>query len=231
VLENSGLIDADRRWSGGSATLAVVGDLVDRGPDGIGVIDLLMRLQSEAPASGGCVRVLIGNHDIQLLAAQRFGDGALAYWQAVGGVLSDLERLTDQHIAWLQDLPAMCMEADAILVHADAMFYLELGSTVEVVNTTFRSILHGHHHEDWQHLLDQFTEHRCFSGPEGEANINQFLGTYAAQRVAHGHTPIARMLQLSPETVTAAYVYRDGRAINVDPGIYLGGPGFSYRLA
>jgi hypothetical protein len=70
VLRQAGLIDAANAWSGGDATLAVLGDLVDRGPDGVGVIELLMRLQTEAPASNGRVVVVVGNHDILLLAAR-----------------------------------------------------------------------------------------------------------------------------------------------------------------
>ena len=46
----------------------------------------------------------------------------------------------------------------------------------------------------------------------------------------HGHTPVPRMLQVPAETVTAAHVYRAGRCVNVDPGMYLGGPGFAYHV-
>ena len=79
-------------------------------------------------------------------------------------------------------------------------------------------------------LLDQFGEHRAFSGPDGEANLEAYLRAFGARQLIHGHTPVPRMLQAPPESVTAAYVYRDGRCVNVDPGMYLGGPGFAYRV-
>lgn len=41
--------------------------------DGIGAVDLAMRLQQEAPAAGGRVHALIGNHEPLLLAAHKFG--------------------------------------------------------------------------------------------------------------------------------------------------------------
>ena len=50
-----------------------MGDLVDHGPDGIGAVELVMRLQQQAARTGGRVQVLLGNHDMLLLAAHRFG--------------------------------------------------------------------------------------------------------------------------------------------------------------
>jgi len=45
LLREVGLVDPAERWSGGDALLWLVGDLVDRGPDGIGTIDLVRRLE------------------------------------------------------------------------------------------------------------------------------------------------------------------------------------------
>jgi hypothetical protein len=226
VLVDVGLIDASGEWAGGGSTLAVAGDLVDRGPDGVGVISLLMRLQSH----GADVRVVIGNHDIQLLAARRFGGDMHAEWIDSGGVASDLERLTAVHVEWLSALPAMVALDDTLVLHADAMFYGDYGSTREVVNAEFQRILTGDDVARWQHLLEQFGEHRAFSGEDGETKLAEFLATFGGRRLVHGHTPIARVLGVAPESVTEAYVYRDGQCVNVDPGIYLGGPGFAYRL-
>jgi hypothetical protein len=44
-----------------------LGDLLDRGPDSRLVLDLLMRLQSEALADGGHVHVVLGNHELMNL--------------------------------------------------------------------------------------------------------------------------------------------------------------------
>jgi hypothetical protein len=227
VLGGIGLLDANARWSGGGATLAVAGDLVDRGPDGFGVIALLMSLQSQ----GADVRVVIGNHDVQMLAARRFGDEMHSEWLESGGVGSDLERLTDAQVEWLGALPAMLPVGDALVLHADALFYQEYGATPDAVSAGFRRVLAGDSLADWRHLLDQFGEHRAFFGEDGEARLTEFLGAFGGHRLVHGHTPIARMLGVPPETVTQAYVYRDGRCVNVDPGLYLGGPGFAFRLS
>jgi hypothetical protein len=228
ILREIELINADAHWSGGTATLDVAGDLVDRGPDGVGVIDLLMRLQGE---SAGGVHVVIGNHDVQFLAARRFGGAMFDEWLSAGGVTADLERLTHAHVEWLASLPAMIVRDDVLVLHADALFYREYGSTPEEVNTAFAQVLHGDDLAEWQRLLDRFGEHRAFTGSDGEANLAEFLARFGGSSLVHGHTPIARMLGVAPETVREAYVYCGGRCVNVDPGIYLGGPGFAFRLS
>jgi hypothetical protein len=63
ILKAAGLIDQKLAWSGGDATLVQLGDFTDRGPKVRSVMDLLMRLQEEAPAGGGRVIVLLGNHE------------------------------------------------------------------------------------------------------------------------------------------------------------------------
>src|SRR5258708_36725045 len=53
ILKRTGLVDNQNRWIGGSATLVQTGDLVDRGPQGRGVIDLLLGLEKQAAEAGG----------------------------------------------------------------------------------------------------------------------------------------------------------------------------------
>jgi hypothetical protein len=229
VLRNAGLVDAQAAWSGGKATLIVLGDLVDRGPDGIGVIELLMRLEQEAERAGGRLQVVIGNHDVLLMGARKF-PSLIELWQLSGGIQSDMQRLSHTHVRWLRELPAVLLEGDTLLLHADALFYLRYGASVAEVNGGFAEILRGDDLEAWNRLLSDFTEHRAFSGPGGCSQLRLVFDTFGGRRLVHGHTPIMRVTRQYPETVTTAYVYCDGRAVNVDPGIYLGGPGFCFRL-
>ena len=73
LLRDHHLINSQLQWIGGETTLWFMGDYVERGPDGIGVIDIIMKLQVEAHMVGGSVDALLGNHDILLLGAHRFG--------------------------------------------------------------------------------------------------------------------------------------------------------------
>jgi hypothetical protein len=64
LLKKVGLADAGNHWSGGTSTLVQTGDLIDRGPKGRQVMDLLMSLEKEAATAGGHVVVLLGNHEV-----------------------------------------------------------------------------------------------------------------------------------------------------------------------
>jgi hypothetical protein len=216
-----------------------MGDLVDRGPDGIATIELAMRLQRQAAAAGGRVGVLFGNHDGLLVGTARFDDLPLAYpgwtfrsaWLHNGGEIADLERLTPEHVRWLTSLPAMTRIGDILLVHADALFYLDYGKSIDEVNRTFAALLHSDDADRWDRLMGEFSEHRAFvDGAAGAERAAAILHQFGGRQIVHGHSPISTITRQPPETVREALVYADGLCVDVDGGMYRGGPGFVYRL-
>ena len=74
LLQVGGIARADAKakggyaWAGGKRTLVSVGDLIDKGPQSLEVLDLMMALQSGARAAGGDVIVTLGNHEAEFLA-------------------------------------------------------------------------------------------------------------------------------------------------------------------
>jgi hypothetical protein len=70
LLVLAGLIDGDGNWTGGQTHLVSVGDLLDRGADSRGVMDLLMALQPQAEAAGGRVHVVLGNHEVMNMSGE-----------------------------------------------------------------------------------------------------------------------------------------------------------------
>jgi len=67
TLQYSAVIDGDLAWSGGSTHLVFTGDLLDRGAKSRLVMDLIIRLEREAPLAGGKVHLLLGNHEVMNL--------------------------------------------------------------------------------------------------------------------------------------------------------------------
>ncbi len=235
ALTRAGLIDDSGRWTGGTATLWFIGDYFDRGPDGIAAIDLIRALQAEARAAGGCVGALLGNHDVLLMAAHRFGERPsggpggtfIASWRNNGGVESDLMRLDGERMAWLCALPAMALDGGRLLAHADATFYQVYGRTVSAVNAGIGAILAGDDAAAWDGLLDYFSQRRAFQDRDlGAARVGRLLALYGGRQLVHGHTPIAKLTGCSPEAVTGPLTYAGGLAVDVDAGMYLGGCGF-----
>ena len=231
-------MDGAFAWTGGDAALFLMGDFFDHGPHGLAAVDLTMRLEAEATEMGGKVAALLGNHDVLTLAARRFGHASfenspidfLTQWRDNGGAEGDLENLTPRHVAWLESLPAMARAGDDLLIHADAGLYEAYGATVEAVNAAFAAVLKGSDANAFRHLLDAFGEHNAFRGDEGRARAEKFLSLYGGRRIIHGHTPISKGRALKAEAVTEAEVYAGGLCVDVDGGMYRGGPGFVYRL-
>ncbi len=240
LLREAGLLDDALAWAGGTAALWFLGDFFDRGSDGIAVVDLIMRLQAEAAAAGGQVGALLGNHEVLMLAAHRFGERGmtmlsgsfLSAWRRNGGRAKDLIRLTHRHITWMTNLPVMALVYDRLFVHADATFYTNYGHSIAMVNWACKAVLQSAEVRAWERLLGDFCEREAFDGQrvDGAGWAAQFLRIFGGRQLIHGHTPIAYITQIPPKHVTEPLIYADGLCINLDGGMYLGGPGFVYQL-
>lgn len=239
VLRRAGLIDAGDRWTGGRACLWFIGDFVDRGPKGPESIALAMRLQEEARRDGGRVEALLGNHDLLLIALRRFGRAGEVpgggtfgeIWRRNGGVASDLEKLTAGQAEWLAARPAAALEGATLLLHADAGLYPGLAGSLGELNRAFRALVASDDPAGYDDLLIRFSEHGAFARMAGDELLDRTLETFGGKRVVHGHTPISMLTRRHPFEVVAPLIYADGRCVNVDGGLYLGGPGFVYTLS
>jgi hypothetical protein len=230
LLQDAHLVDAEYAWKAGTATLWFMGDFVDRGPDGIAVLDLVMRLQSEAAAAGGTVASLLGNHEMLLLAAYRFGrrstglgSNFLTRWKQNGGNRKDIASLTLRHLDWMAHLPAMAL--------VDAPFYIKCGRTVDEVNAAFNKLLSQSDALAWEEMLEEFARRGAFMYTTiGEEFAGRFLSIFGGRQLVHGHTPISSMLRCPPGKVDSPWIYAGGQCVNIDGGMYLGGSGFVYQL-
>jgi hypothetical protein len=68
LLRGAGVTDMDNRWKVGKAVLVIAGDMIDKGPDSLGVLQFVHNLQEQAKDAGGQVVALMGNHEAEFLA-------------------------------------------------------------------------------------------------------------------------------------------------------------------
>ncbi|MGP3969849.1 metallophosphoesterase [Streptomyces sp. 6N223] len=213
ALREAGLTDANDAWAAGNTRLWFLGDFTDRGPDGIGVIDMVMRLSAEAAAAGGYCKALLGNHELLLLGASRFGDAPVdsgagtasfqAAWLLNGGQRSDMERLQDHHLQWMSRLDSMALADGHLLVHSDTTAYLDFGTSVEDVNDAIWQALQRNDVSETWELFRKFTKRFAFRDEDGPQAVRELLDTYGGKRVVHGHSPIPYLTGEAGRATTA----------------------------
>ncbi|MFR9790287.1 metallophosphoesterase [Streptomyces sp. MB22_4] len=242
ALREQGLIDEAGQWCAGTTRLWFLGDFTDRGPDGIGVIDLVMRLSAEAAAAGGYCKALMGNHELLLLGAKRFGDTPVnsgagtatfqAAWLLNGGQKTDMDRLQDHHLQWMARLDALEEVDGYLLVHSDTTAYLDYGDSIEAVNDTVRERLTRNDADECWDLFRKFTKRFSFRDEGGADAVRSLLDTYGGTRIVHGHSPIPYLLgevgseegeESTGPVVEGPHVYADGLAIAMDGGVTMAG--------
>ena len=227
----------DLRWNGANARLWFVGDLFDRGPDGLAALNLVMRLQREARTIGGDVNLILGNHELMLLGAYHlgaFGSGENAAffesWKRAGGRLEDLSDLRPDQVRFLMAAPVLALEQGNLLMHSDTVGYERYGRDTEEVNANTRAVLESRDAVAWAGLIGTLNERDAFLSSAGRDRAERMLDRYGANRIVHGHTPIPRVTNQPVSSVVAALEYQDGLCLNVDAGLYMGSKGFVHAL-
>ncbi|GAA1726727.1 metallophosphoesterase [Isoptericola hypogeus] len=239
TLVETGLVDAAGHWAGRDARLWFLGDYVDRGPDGVAVLDLVRRLVDE---SDGAVGALLGNHEILAMGMWLFGhqvvphDGGRARsfqrsWTVCGGQRADQEGLTDDHLAWLRSLPVVARDGDFLLMHSDTLAYLDWGNSPGKINETAASMMRGTEIASWWELWRRMTSRHAFRSDEGPAAARGLLDALGGSVIVHGHSIAAELAEVPYVDVTEPLSYADDLVLAIDGGIYEGGPCLLTRLA
>lgn len=210
LLSAAGLTDGADTWTAPPATaLVVTGDVVDRGPDSLGLARRLVSLRAQAPLRAGMVAILEGNHEAQVLgglagvpeifkALMTFGGGAtllsigMRPEEWTGRTASEIATRVD---ALAPDLrPALWSFApyarwrDVLFVHGGPVPYQDLDRFERSADRLW--------------IRDAF-----FAAPDPfpAARAWAVYRRAGIERVVFGHTPVAH-----PTLV------HDGRALNLD---------------
>jgi serine/threonine protein phosphatase 1 len=207
--------------------IVFLGDLVDRGPDSLGAIDLAIGAAARIGADDGIA--LMGNHeammrlaldpetpwDVAIDALETWipngGDRTLAEFVELDEPAGDIEELLaaaraslpPRVLAWLASLRASWRSGDILFVHAGVNPRLDLEAFLAAPwNTPLFRLDEDRH---WAWVRRPFLEHR--PGREG------FSGLF----VVHGHTPNDARRDASHEDQIARF------RLNLDAGSVLTG--------
>jgi hypothetical protein len=133
ILRKAGLISerGPTNWTGGDAILVQTGDVMDRGERWDDCLRLLAKLHHQAPAFGGKVIVLMGNHE--LLNVMRDYTYTPEHDQQEHDT-----KLRREFLPFLRSLPMACIVESILFVHAGLLpGFIEDGG-IEGLNAEFK---------------------------------------------------------------------------------------------
>ena len=223
LIERS-LINSNHDWIAGESKLICCGDLVDRGKQGIEVIELLMKLEGQASKVNGEVISLMGNHDLMILAYasiinnEFYDRDCVSCFRGNGGAHSEAEIIASNFELrnWLKNRPFIYKLGDYLFQHCDSCkYYLNMSNerTIKEINSNGKSQAYTGIGAWEQFCL--MCDNRYFDRPfllsdDQLTHVDHYLDIFDAKFVVHGHTPIRNT------TSESAQHYFNGKIINVD---------------
>ena len=160
MMSRAGLIDVQLRWTGGRATVAMLGDLLDRGDNVTRLLWFLYQLEREAVAAGGRVLTILGNHEVMVMS------GDLRYVSPKEAAIAHRHEVPYPRLfhpsasvlgRWLASKPGLVRLGDLLLAHGGVSpAYLDYS-------------LQG-----FQDTLDVFISEPLFTGWYDDAFLDEF---------------------------------------------------------
>jgi serine/threonine protein phosphatase 1 len=210
LLGAAGLTDGGDEWIAPPRSAVVVtGDMVDRGPDTLGLVRRLASLRGQAERRGGCVALLEGNHEAQVLgglggepeifrALMAFGGGATLAsvglrpdeWEGLSSsrIAARVDELAPDLVPTLWTFAPYARWRDVLFVHGGPVPYQGL--------------------DEFERSAERlWIRERFFASPDPFPGAPGWAPYRAdgIERVVFGHTPVDR-----PTLI------HDGRAVNLD---------------
>ena len=221
LLRANGIVDGKLDWRFGRGHLVIVGDVFDRGGQVNQVLWLLYALEQQAREAGGGVHLLLGNHEIMVLAndLRYVNEGYLRSAAALESSYVDLYGPDSVLGRWLRGKAVIAQINDVLFVHGGiAADYFESGLDRAQYNERYRATL-GTPKAVWQHdpalaaLYNGKTSPIWYRGYFTDSDLRQdqvdaIAARLGVARIVVGHT--------SHKQVGS---YFDGRVIGVDSSI------------
>jgi hypothetical protein len=124
ILQGMKILGADGQWVAEGTRLVLLGDLNDRGPESVNVMEFLIGLETDAHGAGCSVDALLGNHEllavqqdyryvlpVEFLALENF------YYDGVNGI-DAVYRGNGPYARWIRNRPTILKVDSTLFVHA-----------------------------------------------------------------------------------------------------------------
>ncbi len=201
-LLSNGIIDKDLNWKFGKGHLVFLGDAFDRGDKVTEILWHLFKLEKQAVKDGGMVHLILGNHELMVLAGDlRYIHEKYNNVEAItGSTHSELYSENSVLGKWLRSKPVMITINNILFVHAGVSPKLvQKGIKIKQVNQFFSERIIG---KD----IDPYLEDEkltLLSGNNGPVwyrgyfadstlttvSIDSILDFYNTDHIIVGHTP------------------------------------------
>jgi Calcineurin-like phosphoesterase len=220
-------------WLGGTSTLVFVGDLIDKGPDSLGVIKFVQGLQDNARRHGGTVIAVAGNHEMAFLLdpendkAKDFSKEAKRKGM---DLCSDVHEASTAVGSWLRRLPAAALIGGVFISHSGTPEY-----SLREIDEQFQKFAADPSRSKWacgdakgDIQRQGFFTGRLWWGTK-DWDLRRELAKVEAHQIVFGHDPSAFDTKGS---VTGYFGDEENRGIiRVDTGLVTGGEGAILRCS
>ena len=220
ALRAAQVIDEKNDWIGGKTHLVQTGDVLDRGPDSRKAMDLLMKLEDQAPKAGGMVHALIGNHEAMVLLGS-WGYVSAGEKKAFGGAKAYREAMSAEgkYGRWIRSHNAVIKINDLVFVHGGIMWDFAKQSLAEINQAVRKDLEKGNEHGIAMNLAGPLWDRTLAVVGDEPWVVKQFeetLKRYGAHRMVVGHTVSTKGI----------FTRAGGRLIGIDVGMFrgFGGP-------
>jgi hypothetical protein len=196
-------------WAAADAVLVVAGDLIDKGPQPIEVIEALRALEKSAAAAGGLVIVLLGNHEAEFFVnpTNSKADGSDGIDRALEALNVDPYRFAsgeDPRAAWLLARPFGARVGRWFFAHGGST----RGRTLAELDAALRADLTAHPTFDGAEIVggESILEQRDWYADPAVAPANaRALGV---GHIVFGHDPNALGARGSIAVAQAGVLFR-----------------------
>lgn len=207
ILKGNRVVDDNLNWIYGANNLVIVGDILDRGRDDIGIAWLTYKLEKEAHDAGGQLQFIIGNHeDLALKDDLRYIHQDHFQFSLKAGIpYADLLGENTEIGNWIRDSYWIVYSGRNLFVHAGLSIEMrnssykvgeinELGARFTGLSTKQKENLHsrnkrlfGSDGPIWYRGLSRNDEKY---NPIKSEDLDKVLKYYDADKIIVGHTEV-----------------------------------------